>query len=263
MPKSLRKRPSVICPSFIAALALTALVFSSEIARAQKLLHGGQVLKGCVGPKKVCGTDANCPDSSSCSGLGICTSTPAERMTQCTIEFENVDEFGDTLRILSATDAIRPGPGETLITNLLISAVTGTTTCTVGGSLPCDVGAGATVSFLSNQYVIQPTDPDPLPDQGRVQFTDLCDAPGTLSCSTAVIVGQASAATNTITGCLPGPTCTPTATSTPTGTPTTPTNTPTNTPSEAPPPDVPTLSFPMMALLGLILAGAGLFLARR
>lgn len=68
--------------------------------------------------------------------------------------------------------------------------------------------------------------------------------------------------------CCP-PTPTPTPTNTPTNTPTptgTPPNTPTNTPTLTegpPPPSVPTLSFPMMALLGLILAGAGLFLARR
>jgi hypothetical protein len=61
------------------------------------------------------------------------------------------------------------------------------------------------------------------------------------------------------------PTPTPTPTNTPTNTPTdTPTSTPTNTPTEGlPPPDVPTLSFPMMVLLGLVLAGTGLFLARR
>jgi hypothetical protein len=66
--------------------------------------------------------------------------------------------------------------------------------------------------------------------------------------------------------------CTPTPTPTPTNTPIinppteTPANTPTNTntPMEGPPPPpVPTLSFPMMVLLGLLLAGTGLFLARR
>jgi len=68
----------------------------------------------------------------------------------------------------------------------------------------------------------------------------------------------------------------PTATPTPTGTVTTPTPTPTQTqvavatatatPTTVPPAapvNVPTLSFPMLAALGLALAGAGLFLARR
>jgi hypothetical protein len=39
---------------------------------------------------------------------------------------------------------------------------------------------------------------------------------------------------------------------------------PTFTPIPGPPPaNVPTLSFPMLAMLGLLLAGAGLFLSRR
>jgi hypothetical protein len=65
--------------------------------------------------------------------------------------------------------------------------------------------------------------------------------------------------------CCPTPTPTSTFTETPVNTPTnTPTSTSTNTPVEGPPPpSVPTLSFPMMALLGLMLAGAGLFLSRR
>src|SRR5207237_3119148 len=49
-----------------------------------------------------------------------------------------------------------------------------------------------------------------------------------------------------------------TPTNTPTGVPPTPTNTPV---LETPP--VPTLSFPMMAMLGLLFAGAGFFLACR
>jgi hypothetical protein len=64
----------------------------------------------------------------------------------------------------------------------------------------------------------------------------------------------------------------PTATPTPTGTVSTPTPTPTQTQvatatpttvAPAAPVNVPTLSFPMLAVLGLALAGAGLFLARR
>ncbi len=67
--------------------------------------------------------------------------------------------------------------------------------------------------------------------------------------------------------CCPTPTPTPTNTNTPTPTNTPtgvpPTNTPTFTPPPTEVPPVPTLSFPMMAILGLLLAGAGLFLARR
>jgi hypothetical protein len=77
-------------------------------------------------------------------------------------------------------------------------------------------------------------------------------------------VGASTALPIPLQCCPPTPTPTPTPTNTPPNTPTnTPPNTPTNTPPQVAPPSVPTLSFPMMALLGLILAGAGLFLARR
>ena len=59
-------------------------------------------------------------------------------------------------------------------------------------------------------------------------------------------------------------TSTPTATGTPTSTPTSVPPTATQTPAPAPPPPtVPTLSFPMLALLALVLAGAALLMIRR
>ena len=76
-------------------------------------------------------------------------------------------------------------------------------------------------------------------------------------------VAATTANSTQILACTPTPTNTPTPTPTNTPTPT-PTNTPTPTPTNTPTPtQVPTLSFPMMALLGLLLGGAGLFLARR
>ena len=73
--------------------------------------------------------------------------------------------------------------------------------------------------------------------------------------------------TNTATSTPTGtPTNTPTATSTstPTSTPTSVPPTATQTPAPAPPrPTVPTLSFPMLALLALVLAGAALLMIRR
>jgi cysteine-rich repeat protein len=95
-----------------------------------------------------------------------------------------VDASGDAVRV--------PVAG-----NLPISAVFGNTTCTVGGSLPCSIGAaGSTlsglpgnsspglVSFLSNTYVIQADDPNPLPVMAVVRNHDLCDSPSTFGCST-------------------------------------------------------------------------------
>jgi hypothetical protein len=97
----------------------------------------------------------------------------------------------------------------------------------------------------------------------NILFTDLVSASAN-DTGAGLPVSGSSSGTVVIAACTPTPTNTPTntPTTTATNTPTdTPTNTPTNTPSEAPP--VPTLSFPMMVLLGLLLAGTGLFLARR
>ena len=78
--------------------------------------------------------------------------------------------------------------------------------------------------------------------------------------------GGPASATLTVLAPSPTPTITPSPTPTGTATPT-PTNTatptPTNTPLPAAAPAVPTLSFPMLVLLGLVLAATGLFLARR
>ncbi len=245
------------------AFSLGLLLLLPQAAQAQ--LHGASIGKACQGPKKICAVNGDCPDAASCTGVGICSSTLAERTTDCIFQVTNVDQFSDTLRILAAEDVVKPTlPGETTVP-VTITAVSGTTTCTVGGTLPCDLSPGASVTFRSNSYVIQTGDPDPLPDQGRVQFQDLCNAPGTSGCSGEVNTLQGPASTDLITGCGPGPTCTPnpTVTSTPTNTPTNP-PTATFTPVEGPPPPtVPTLSFPMMAMLGLLLAGAGLFLSRR
>jgi len=107
-----------------------------------------------------------------------------------------------------------------------------------------------------------------------------CTPGSTLQASVAYASGTAHLGVNDVQGvagstpltlelvCCPTPTPTPTNTNTPTPTPT-PTNTPTGvppTPTNTPvleTPPVPTLSFPMMAMLGLLLAGAGFFLARR
>jgi hypothetical protein len=93
-------------------------------------------------------------------------------------------------------------------------------------------------------------------------FVDEISASGN---DAAIGTPVSASATNAVVvlACTPTPTPTGTPINTPTNTPTTtPTNTPTTTPPQEAPP-VPTLSFPMMVLLGLLLAGTGLFLARR
>lgn len=243
--------------------------------------HLTTIGKSCVSPKNTCASNADCADPNSCSGQGICSSSGANHMNECTITLTNPVSHADNVRVLGSSDTVTTGTGPVTFNNLPISGTTGTVsgdcTGTIDPAVGCTLAPGASISFLSNQYTIQPADPDPLPDQGIVNFQDLCNNSPT-GCSTGVSGVQITASTDLVSGCLPGPTCTPTPTSTPTNTPTstptntptptstrtnTPVNTPTNTPGTVPPPTVPTLSFPMMALLGLALAGAGLFLARR
>jgi hypothetical protein len=151
--------------------------------------HGVLIQKSCVSP--VCVGEA----------------------TDCTINIGHADFFGDTVRIMAAWDVVDIGmAGDNVrvpaVGNLPITAVFGNTTCVVGGSLPCNVGAAGSilnglpgdpnpglVSFSSNTYVVEIDDPSPLPDQANVQVTDLCDDPDTMGCSSLVNTVQFTAST--------------------------------------------------------------------
>jgi hypothetical protein len=169
----------------VAAAGLAAVVFSGA-AQAQ---HGVLIQKSCVSP--------------------VCVSEP----TDCIINIGHSDFFGDTIQIMEAFDVADSGPaGDNVripsIGNLPIISVFGNTTCTPGGSLPCRVGPpGSTlgglpgdpnpglVSFHSNQYIVQPDDPLPLPDQANVIVQDMCDDPDTQGCSSLANIVQFTAST--------------------------------------------------------------------
>jgi len=168
----------------VGVMAAVMLVgFSANQAMAQR--HGISVQKGCDGP--LCIGDT----------------------TNCTFLVSHNDGYGDTTMIMEAYDQLDTdgdGTFETRIPasgNLPIMEVGGNTTCTVGGSLPCnlgpqDLGAGLEpgfVIFQQNEYVVGPNDVSPLQDQAHVIWKDLCDAPGTSNCSTAVNDANAPAAT--------------------------------------------------------------------
>jgi hypothetical protein len=193
-------------------------------------LHGATIAKGCDGPKQ-----------------------PGET-SHCDIQVGYNDAAGDTISIDSTWD-VQDYLGDNVrvpvIGNLPISAVSGNTTCTVGGTLPCLIGpAGSTLSglpgtgtpgavtFHSGTYVIQANDPRPLPDQGNAIVHDLCDNPNTSSCNTSPNQIQFTSQTVVVTPTpTPSPTPTPTATPSPTPSPTvTPTVTPTNSPTPTPTP---------------------------
>jgi hypothetical protein len=94
-------------------------------------------------------------------------------------------------------------------------------------------------------------------------LTVLAPTPPTSTPSPTLTATPSPTPTNTASA-TPTATATPTPTNTASPTPTaTASPTPTNTPLPVVAPAVPTLSFPMLVLLGLMIAAAGLFLARR
>ena len=193
------KRVQACACSMVAVAAL--LVGSAEYAYGQGLpVHGITIAKGCVSPLCV-GESSNCE-----------------------VEIGYNDDFGDTIRILSAWDVqdyngdnVRiPASGD-----LPIVAVGGNTTCTVAGSLPCLIGpAGSTLSglpgndadgsvrFKQNTYVIEADDPDPLRDQATVEWEDLCDDPETVGCGSGIVNPAPAPASTRITRCDDGNDCT-------------------------------------------------------
>jgi hypothetical protein len=195
------------------------------------------------------------------TGMGITKSCPATvppgSAFQCTFTVQNLDPVG-SVTSLAVTNQV-PFPGGPIAP----------TACNQGGSPVTTLGPNGTPTDTCNGTIDETAPPCGAAD---AFFTDQIAATGNDG-------GPVFASTTNsvqILACTPTPTNTPTdtPTNTPTNTPTgTPTNTPTNTPTDTPtntpttpqtaPPTVPTLSFPMMALLGLLLAGAGLFLARR
>ena len=110
---------------------------------------------------------------------------------------------------------------EVCLGNLPIVSAVGNTTCVVGGSLPCNIGPSGSVfsglpgdpqpglvTFLQEEYVVLPDDPNRLLDQASIQWEDLCDDPDTVGCGFGVLnIAQAPGATN-VTRCDDGDACT-------------------------------------------------------
>lgn len=161
--------------SFIARFVILLVVGLLIMVTTQKahatviVQHGATISKGCDSPK-----------------------TPGDT-TDCQIRVGYNDDAGDTISVDEAWDVEDVGGDNVRVPavgNLPIVAVSGNTTCTVAGTLPCKigpagsvlnglpgVGTNGSVTFASNTYVIQSNDPDPLPDQGNAKVHDLCDAP--------------------------------------------------------------------------------------
>jgi hypothetical protein len=214
-----------------------AFLFPASTATAQ-IGHGLGLQKTCETPKKRCATDADCAP-------GCCTTTAGQNELNCQLQVTNLDEFADTWQINEAFDVVNylnleqtrvPASG-----NLPIVGTSGAALCSAGGTLPCILAVGASVTFQSSGYIIRPSDPNPLPDQARIGAQDLCNADGTQNCSTQTASFPVSNVTGIVSGCETSG-CPPTPTPTPTISPTPtipPTVTPTATPNTAGPPETP------------------------
>jgi len=187
--------------------------------------HGVSTFKTCEGPKRSCGTNADCGDGSECTD-DVCNTT-LDNKTDCVLTLTHADTCGDRTKINEAFDVQDVGGDDVRVPaagNLPIDSIVGNAVCCAGPAMPCFVapagdagvipnantGCGnlplpgaatpGSVSFRQNTYVIQPTDPNPLPDQGTFKVQDLCNA-GAGGCSTVVNSVQFSASTDLVTGC--------------------------------------------------------------
>jgi len=183
----------MICKSHSAfAFRLLVIIgFASVQTKAQVESHGIIVDKGC--------------------SVGLCIGDT----TVCEFAVSYNDDFGDTTQLIEAWDSVDTD-GDTVgdvrvpaVGNLEIVAAQGNTTCTIGGSLPCNIGpANSTLSglpgeplpgvvvFIQDQYVIQPDDVSPLRDQAHLVYRDLCDNPDTEGCNEIQDEATASASSS-------------------------------------------------------------------
>jgi hypothetical protein len=183
------------------------MLFANATTASAQLFHGISIAKNCTSPVTICDTDADCSGAVGECQLNHCD-TVNPKTTNCGIKVTNNDDFGDTIRVNGAFDSINNTGGPTrnpAVGNLPIIAVSGNTTCTVAGALPCDLGGTAgnkgSVTFGSAGYNPTPADPNPLQDQANITIQDLCDAPGTSGCSTVGQTVQFGASTTLVAGC--------------------------------------------------------------
>jgi hypothetical protein len=212
----------------VALLAAFALQPGAGYAQCA---HGASIFKSCVSPKRSCATDADCDDLNPCTD-DTCDTQTLPNTTDCLITLTHADTCGDVTKITEGFD-VQDFGGDNVrvpaVGDLPIDGTSGNFVCCVGPALPCFVGpaglvfpipaaetgcgalalpgagAAGSVSFQQNTYVIQPNDPDPLPDQGNVKVKDLCNA-GAAGCSSGISTVQFSAGTDLETGCLNPPT---------------------------------------------------------
>jgi hypothetical protein len=124
--------------------------------------------------------------------------------TDCTITLTNQDNCSNTYQINSGKDLIHASGGDVTESGLPISAVSGTTTCTVSGSLPCNLAPAASVTFHDNNYTIVSGDYNltnhHLTDTGTINMTDLCNVDDT-GCDNVDTFDETAGASTTVQSC--------------------------------------------------------------
>ena len=190
-------------------ILITVLMLFSSVAQA--IFHGASMAKACQGPVRVCNSAADCSDGDLCTEEACDTTIPST--ISCQIQVVNIDELNDTLMIENAYDIIQAAGGDVRLPasgSLPIISVSGNTTCVPGPFVPCgigpDIGGGpGRVTFEAEGYEPTPADPDPLPDQGIVTVSDLCDGTPDGNCLPDFAFDiQFSAQTQLVDGCGPG-----------------------------------------------------------
>ena len=106
---------------------------------------------------------------------------------RCIVETFNNDGFLDSIQINEVWivydefgDAVR----DPAVGNLPIIFSTVGVICAPGPSLPCTIPPGGFIRFESTGYIVQPDDPDPVPNRAFVDRQDNCDGTFDPACST-------------------------------------------------------------------------------
>jgi hypothetical protein len=213
--------------TIIGALVAFVVIGAAAAPAARAVCqHGVSTFKTCDSPKRTCASDADCDDGLPCTD-DVCDTQALSNVTDCLLILTHADTCGDVTRINESFDVQDFGGDNVRVPaagNLPIDAISGNAVCCAGPVLPCFVapasavgtisnatsGCGnlplpgaaqaGSIQFRQNTYVIQPNDPNPLPDQGTFRVADLCNVSPS-GCSMGVNTVQFTAATDLVSGC--------------------------------------------------------------
>jgi hypothetical protein len=211
-------------------LTPTLLLFAAAVPTGAQAAcqHGASIFNTCDSVRRSCAAAADCVDTNECTD-DACDTQSLSNVTDCIITLSHADTCGDRTKVNEGFDVEDVGGDNVRVPpvagSLPINSVNGNAVCCAGPVLPCFVapagdagvipnsasGCGnlplpgvatpGSVDFRQNTYVVQPNDPDPLPDQGTVKVQDQCNASAT-GCSGLQNSIQFTASTDLETGCV-------------------------------------------------------------